>query len=62
MGRLNGEDIIKSLHAIKKVCEDNISSDKCRTCPFEVFGKCGITDTEPYNWAISEYKKFQALE
>lgn len=59
MERIDGEKIIESLHVIKKVCEEH---EGCEKCPFEVQGICGITDLEPQNWKISEYKKFQALE
>lgn len=59
--QVNGELIINALKVIKEVCEDNISN-RCKTCPFEVDGCCGVTDLEPHNWKVSEYKKFQALE
>lgn len=61
--RINGEEIIKALHIIKKVCDDNVDSKNgsCKHCPFSVNGVCAITDLQPTNWSISEYTKFQAL-
>lgn len=60
---VNEESIITALKIIKQVCEDN-RSDHTK-CPFSVGGdkkfSCGITDLEPDNWNILEYKKFQAL-
>lgn len=61
---VNGESIITSLKIIKQVCEDNY--EQCGRCPFAVDTSehefvCGITDLEPNNWKILEYKKFQAL-
>lgn len=61
---VNGESIITALKIIKQVCDDN--DGKCGICPFGVDVSddewvCGITDTEPDNWNILEYKKFQAL-
>ncbi len=65
---VNGKSIITALKIIKQVCEDNIET-KGSNCPFNTYndynvvceGSCGITDLEPNNWQILEYKKFQAL-
>lgn len=63
---INGENIITSLKIIKRVCEDNMKTGGTN-CPFNINNDCisectcGITDIEPDNWKILEYKKFQAL-
>ena len=38
----------------------------CTKCPFNIesesgYNVCGVIDSEPDNWKILEYKKFQAL-
>lgn len=65
---VNGKSIVTSLKIIKQVCEDNRET-KGSHCPFNICndydfgceGSCGITDLEPNNWQILEYKKFQVL-
>jgi len=65
---VNGKSIITALKIIKQVCEDNRETNGSH-CPFNTCndyndgceGNCGITDLEPDNWKVLEYKKFQAL-
>lgn len=62
---VNGKSIVTSLKIIQQVCRDNTNSG-CKNCPMNVEVSencytCGVTDLEPQNWKILEYKKFQAL-
>lgn len=65
---VNGSSIITALKIIKQVCVDNRET-KGRYCPFNTCddtrlnceGACGITELEPDNWEIFDYKKFHAL-
>lgn len=66
---VNGKSIVTSLKIIQQVCRDN-QETKGSYCPFNTCndynvgcdGSCGITDLEPDNWKVLEYKQFQALE
>lgn len=63
--KINEENIVASLKVIQQVCKDH-QPHNCTKCPFNIesesgYNVCGVIDTEPDNWEILEYKKFQAL-
>ncbi len=61
---VNDKSIITALKIIKQVCEDNVK-DNCASCPMFIdsgcYSSCGVTDSQPRNWKVLEYEKFQAL-
>lgn len=62
------ERIINALKTIQQVCRDNVDKGNvgCKKCPLSIeighhIYECGITNLQPDNWKILDYKGFKAL-